>query len=697
MKNIAIGVDIGGTFTDIVALDYLSGATHSRKVLTTYADPTQGVTTGIELLFRETGIQASQVVRLVHATTLFTNALIEGKGVPTGLLMTRGFRDIIEIGRERRYDLYDVQIEGTQPIVARHLREEIGGRLDADGQETEVLDPQEVLQAVERLVAHGVQSLAICLLHAYANAAHEQQVRAWIQDAFPQLSLSLSSEIAPEIREFDRVCTTAANACVQPIARQYLDILEDRVAALGMGSGVLMMLSNGGLCAVSQAKRKPIELLESGPAAGAISAAWSGAHDAFSNLLAFDMGGTTAKLSLVENGHPEVAYSFEAARRKRFAEGSGIPIKITTVDLIEIGAGGGSIARGDDMQLLKVGPDSAASEPGPACYGRGGMHATVTDANLVLGYLNPAFFAGGSIAIDPALARQALQTVGEPLGLDAGRVAQGIYDIVAENMAGAARVHVAERGHDPRDFVMVCTGGGGPLHGYAVARKIGVRTLISPAAAGVASAIGLLVSPARADRSRTLGFRPDSGDLGLLEGTFAELESGASASLAPLQTDFGPNRVLRQADGRFVGQGFTLTVELPMGPYAGPEVNEAAVRLSLVAAFEAAYREKFGRTPPDVPIELVSLRASVTAMPRAMFKPAPLIPGGLPEAKARRQVFFAEAGQYLDTPIYTRSAIPVGTEVPGPLLVEDTDSTLVVGPSGQLRKTASGNLVIHIS
>jgi N-methylhydantoinase A len=697
MKHIVIGVDIGGTFTDIVALDYLSGATHSRKVLTTYADPTQGVTTGIELLFQETGIAASQVVRLVHATTLFTNALIEGKGVPTGLLMTEGFSDIIEIGRERRYDLYDVQIEGTNPVVPRHLREEIGGRLDANGSETAPLNQQQVLDAVGRLTAQGVQSLAICLMHSYANASHEQQVKAWIQAAHPDLSLSLSSEVAPEIREFDRVCTTAANACVQPIARQYLDILEDRVAALGIDSGVLMMLSNGGLCAVSEAKRKPIELLESGPAAGAISAAWSGAHDAFANLLAFDMGGTTAKLSLVENGHPEVAYSFEAARRKRFAEGSGIPIKITTVDLIEIGAGGGSIARGDDMGLLKVGPDSSASEPGPACYNRGGLNATVTDANLVLGYLNPDFFAGGTIHIDVGLARHALQKVGDALQLSADQVAQGIYDIVAENMAGAARVHVAERGHDPRDFVMVCTGGGGPLHGYAVARKIGVRTLISPAAAGVASAIGLLVSPARSDRSRTLGFRPDTGDLAILESTYAELESGASASMEPLQTDFGPNVVVRQADGRFVGQGFTLTVELPAGPYAGNGVDEATVRQGLVAAFEAAYRDKFGRTPPNVPIELVSLRANVTAMPRDMFKPASLTAGGQPEAKSRRSVFFAEAGTYMDTPIYTRASIPLDTEVPGPLLVEDSDSTLVVGPSGRLRKTASGNLVIQIS
>lgn len=696
MKHIAIGIDIGGTFTDVVALDYRSGHVHSRKVLTTYSDPSIAVVDGVRSLFSQAGIEPAQVLRLVHATTLFTNALIEGKGVRTGLLCTRGFRDIIEIGRERRYDLYDVHIEGAPSLVPRKLREEIGGRLDANGREREPVLREEVLAAVDRLVGQGAESVAICLLHAYGNPAHERQVADWVREAFPELSLSLSSEVAPEIREYDRVCTTAANACVQPIAHRYLSVLEARVAELGIASGVLMMLSNGGLCSVAQARRKPIELLESGPAAGAISAAWAGARDGHEDLLAFDMGGTTAKLALVEDGRPAVAHGFEAARRKRFAEGSGIPIRITTVDLIEIGAGGGSLTRADDMQLLKVGPQSAGSEPGPACYGRGGEQATVTDANLVLGYLNPEYFAGGSMRIDRDRAQVSLAQLGAMLGLAPHEAARGVHEIVAENMAAAARLHVAERGHDPRDFVMVCTGGGGPLHGYAVARKIGVRKLLVPASAGVASAVGLLLSPARSDRSRTVGFRPDTGLLEDLEHDFAQLETEAVASLRPLEPGFGPVAVKRQADGRFVGQGFTLTVDLPAPPYAGTDIDPDAVRRALKESFEAGYRRKFGRTPPDVPVELVSLRISASAMPQQSFEPSPTAEGGGGRPHARRPVFFAEAGAYLDTPIYRRQDIPLGTALAGPLLVEDPDSTLVVGPCGRLTRMASGNLVIDI-
>ncbi len=697
MKHIAIGIDIGGTFTDVVALDYRSGAIHARKILTTYADPTQAVVDGIGALLGEAGIAPAQVGRLVHATTLFTNALIEGKGAKTGLLTTSGFRDAIEIGRERRYDLYDVHIEAPQALVPRGLREEISARMDYQGRELAAPVQADVLAAVQRLVDQGVVSLAVCLLHAYANPAHEQQVAAWVQQAFPALSISLSSAIAPEIREYDRVCTTVANASVQPLARGYLDTLQRRVREIGIDCGVLMMLSNGGLCAVADAQRKPIELLESGPAAGAIAAAWFGERDAHTRLLAFDMGGTTAKLSLVNDGKPAVAHGFEAARRKRFAEGSGIPIKITTVDLIEIGAGGGSIAHADSMKLLKVGPESAGSEPGPACFGRGGTRPTVTDANLQLGYLDPAAFAGGTIALDTAQAQATLDALGGRIGLAGDTVARGVYDIVAENMAGAARVHIAERGHDPRDFVMVCTGGGGPLHGYAVARKVGIRTLVIPPSAGVASAIGLLVAPARADRSRTASFQPEGGDLDALERAFDALRQDAVASLAPLDTDFGPIGVQRHADGRFVGQGFTLTVRLPDGPYAGPGVDAAATRQGLQEAFRAAYRDKFGRTPPDVPAELVSLRVAAIAMPRQSFVPQPQADAGSAQPQGRRPVYFDEAQASLDTPVYRRQDLRIGVPVAGPLLVAEADATLVVGPGGHVTRSASGNLIVTLA
>jgi N-methylhydantoinase A len=701
----AIGIDIGGTFTDVVALDYAGGGLHGLKVLTTHADPAEGVADGVARLMTECRIDAPDVIRVVHATTLFTNALIERRGSVTGLLVTRGFRDVVEIGNERKYDLYDLNIEAAPPLVPRNLRAEVGGRLDARGVELEPLEAADVRAAMQSLRDQGVESVAVCLLHAYANPRHEEAVRDLILREYPDVEITLSSDVAPVIREFERLSTTSANAYIKPLASRYLDTLEQRLAAQGLRAGILMMLSNGGLSHIRQAKRNPIELLESGPAAGAIAAAHYGARDGQRELLAFDMGGTTAKLCLVERGNPSIAFGFEAARRKRFAEGSGLPVRITTIDLIEIGAGGGSIGHTDKMGLLKVGPDSAGSEPGPACYGRGGQDATVTDANLVLGYLNPEYFAGGTLDIDLEQARAAIGRLGATLGRDVTAVAWGIHDIVAENMAGAARVHVAERGRDPRDFVLLCTGGGGPVHAYYVARKIGVRRILCPLSAGVASAHGLLVAPARADVSRTFTMRPDTDALDRLESAFAEMEKQAAATLAPLADAFGPLALRRQADGRFVGQGFTLTVSLPPGPYhtgaaAGAEAAAAdtasATRAALIAAFEAGYREKFGRTPPNVPVELVNLRVAAEAPPRQGLAHAPLEEGATAAPRSTRKVYFHEAGGYVDTPVYSRDTLRPGFAATGPLLIEDAGSTLVVGPLGRVEQLDSANVLVTI-
>ncbi len=696
MTEWSIGIDIGGTFTDVVALDYSAGRMHSLKVLTTHGDPAEGVADGLSRLIDSCRIDPSGVKRIVHATTLFANSLIERSGVRTGLLINRGFMDVIEIGHERKYDLYDLSIERAPALVPRNLRAEIGGRLDAKGKELEPLAAADVGAATEKLAKLGVESIAVCLLHSYASAKHERTVGEWIKRDFPRMEITLSSDVAPVIREFERISTTVANAYIKPLASRYLAALEARVSALGLRSGVLMMLSNGGLCHISEARRNPIELLESGPAAGAISAAHYGLRDGQSQLLAFDMGGTTAKLSLIEHGQPAIAFGFEAARRKRFAEGSGLPIRITTVDLIEIGAGGGSIAHQDQLGLLKVGPESAGSEPGPACYGLGGSEPTVTDANLILGYLNPEYFAGGTIAIDRGKADASVGAIGAALQREAVDVAWGIHDIVAENMAGAARVHVAERGRDPRAFVLLCTGGGGPVHCYYVAQKIGVKTIVCPPAAGVASAYGLLIAPARADRGRTMSFRPSTDSLEALEQTFAEMEADARASLERLSQAFGPIRLTRQADGRFVGQGFNLTVGLPAGPYVGKEHSAETVRARLIAAFESGYREKFGRTPPDVPVELVNLRVAAAAPPRTEFVPEDLPQGAPPAAKAHRQVYFKEARGYVHTPVYERSTLRTGFAAPGPLVIEDASSSLVIGPKGHVEQLASGNLVITI-
>ncbi|MBV7417040.1 hydantoinase/oxoprolinase family protein [Comamonas sp. CMM03] len=698
MSKWSVGIDIGGTFTDLVALQHATGTQRSFKVLTTHGDPSMGVIEGIQQLMRNHGIPADSVELVVHATTLFTNALIERRGACTGLLTTQGFADIAEMGNERKYDLYDLQIERAQPLAPRHLRAEVAGRLNAQGQEIEPLDIPQALAAVDTLVHAGVESLAICLLHAYASPQHELALQAAIQARHPQLTLTLSSQTAPVIREYERTTTTLANAYIKPMARAYLDKLADELAAIGLPRGVLMMLSNGGLARIDDARELPIALLESGPAAGAVSAVHHSLLESHRDLLAFDMGGTTAKLCLVTQGQPSISFGFEAARRQRFAEGSGLPIHITTVDLIEIGAGGGSIAHQDALGLLKVGPRSAGSEPGPMCYGLGGDAPTVTDANLLLGYLNPDFFAGGTLAMDRQQSEAGFAALGQQLQHSAVATAWGVHDIVAENMAAAARVHVSERGQDPRKFVLVATGGGGPLHAYYVARKIGISTIIAPPEAGVASAFGLLVATARSDRSRTISFKPATGDLRELETQFTALETQALPPLHALEQGFGPIQLQRRADGRFVGQGFNLTVDLPSGPYHfADSAGEAAWRSQLDQAFRSEYQRKFGRVPPDVPVELVNLRITGEAPPVEPFHAAPLPAShSTPEPVAHRDVYFHEVREYVSTPIFRRAQLRPGFAMAGPLLVEEPSTTVVVGPLGRITMTEHANLVITV-
>lgn len=697
MAQWAIGIDIGGTFTDLVAIDYDTGSQRSLKTLTTHTDPTQAVAQGIQQLMAREGIAAAQVRRVVHATTLFTNALIERRGARAGMLVTEGFKDILFMGNERKFDLYDLTLERCPALASRDWLADVPGRLDAQGNELSPLDLPRAMQAVDDLVARGANSLAICLLHAYQSDRHERQLADAIAAAHPGLHLTLSSATAPVIREFERMTTTLANAYIKPLAAGYLDALAQRLGDLGLPADVLMMLSNGGLSHLNGARELPIALLESGPAAGAISAAHHSAQEGQPNLLAFDMGGTTAKLCVVEDARPSISAGFEAARQKRFAEGSGMPISITTVDLIEIGAGGGSIAHRDVLGLLKVGPHSAGSEPGPACFQRGGTDPTVTDANLLLGYLDGRFFAGGSLPLDPQAARSSFAALAESLGRSQEDVAWGVRDIVAENMAAAARVHVAERGKDPRHFVMVATGGGGPLHGYHVARKIGISTIICPPEAGVASAFGLLVAPARTDRTRTFLFRPATDAIAILDDEFAVLEQDVRSNLDTLSANFGPVRLTRYADGRFAGQGFNLAVSLPDGPYGPQDGGDAHWRDALDAAFRKEYARKFGRTPPNVPIELVNLRVSGEAPPRQAFAAAPLTAqDAAPAPASHRPVYFPEGGGFVDTPVYRREQLPPGFQAQGPLLVEEPSTTLVVGPHGRLSVTANANLIVQI-
>jgi N-methylhydantoinase A len=679
---LSLGIDIGGTFTDIVIFDPAAGQGRIGKVSTTPEDPAEGAVEGVRRLLAAHDIAPGRIGRVVHATTLFTNALIERKGARTGLLTTAGFRDTLEIGRERKYELYDLFIEMPRPLVARAWRREVPERLAPDGAVEVALDVAVLLREAAALVAEGVESLAVVFLHSYANAVHERMAGEALARAFPALSVSLSSDIAPEIREYPRASTTVANAYVRPLAERYLDRLEARLRGLGIAGGFFLMLSSGGLTHVAEAKRAPVQLLESGPAAGALAGAWFGRGAGLERVLAFDMGGTTAKLALVDDGAPLVGYGFEAARTKRFLRGSGLPIQIATIELMEIGAGGGSIARRSELETLQVGPDSAGADPGPACYGRGGVAPTVTDADLLLGYLDAGFFLGGAMRIDGAAAALAVGGLADALGMDRLRAAYGIHDVVNENMAGAARVAIAERGRIPHEYALMATGGAAPVHAWQVARKLGVKRLVCPPGAGVGSTIGMLMAPARVDRVASLNVALADVEWGAVAGVFARLRAEADAVILATGADLSAASARLLADMRYVGQGSEITVALPA-------VLEAdAVR----AAFEAVYRGLYGRTPPGAAIQFVALRLAVSApMPGAGGRLAQSVRGG--EArKGVRAVWFPEADGLVETVVYDRYALRAGDAVVGPAVFEEAESTFVVGPGGRATVLADGSI-----
>ncbi len=680
---LSLGIDIGGTFTDVVVLDPRDGRAVIWKESTTPDDPARGAMTGTLAVLAKAGVQPGQIGRVAHATTLFTNALIERKGARTGLLTTAGFEDGLEIGRERKYELYDIFIEMPKPLVPRPWRRGALERLAADGSVERPLDVDAALREVADLVAQGVESLAVCLLHSYANPAHERAIAEAVARRFPALSVSLSSDIAPEIREYPRASTTVANAYVRPLAEHYLERLESALRAAGIPGGLFLMLSNGGLTHVAEAKRAPVQLLESGPAAGALAGAWFGRNAGLERVLAFDMGGTTAKLALVDGNEPLVAWGFEAAREKRFLRGSGLPIQIATVELIEIGAGGGSIARRSDLGTLNVGPESSGAQPGPACYGRGGEEPTVTDADLALGYLNADFFLGGAMGIDMPAAQAALGRLAGSLGVTAERAAFGVHDVVNENMAGAARVAIAERGRIPAEYALLATGGAAPVHAWHVARKLGISRVVCPPGAGAGSTIGMLMAPARVDRTASFSQPLASADYAAAEAIFAALEAEALEVLRETGADAEARVVRRLADMRYIGQGSEITVALPT-PFTQPPVQ---------AAFEEAYRALFARTPPGAAAQFVTLRLSVTApMPGAGNQLQLPRHAAAQALKGHRSVFFPDGGA-LHTAVYDRYALAPGAAVQGPAVFEEDESTFIIGPNSTARVLADGSIL----
>jgi N-methylhydantoinase A len=667
------GVDIGGTFTDLCVAGP-DGIVAIGKALTTPSAPADGVETVLR------NAQRLDLAQVVHATTLVTNALIERKGAKVALLATHGFRDVMELARERRPDIYRLDVWRPAPLVPRHLRFDVGERTLADGVIEQEVDPGEVEALASELAERGIEAIAICFLHSFANPRNEQAARAAVERAAPALRVAISSEIAPEIREYERTQTTAASVYVQDLVVRYLADLEQRLAGLGAGGRLRVMLSNGGVATARDAARRPIRMLESGPAAGALGAARFAGANGYADLMSFDMGGTTAKLCLIEDGRPLVTHEFEAARTDRFTRGSGLPIKTPTIDMIEIGVGGGSLAHVDALGLLACGPESAGADPGPACYGGGGTRPTVTDADLVLGYLDPGFFLGGEMALDVEAARAAIRThVAEPLGLTVEAAAWGIHRLVNEDMASAARVHAAERGHDATGLPLFAFGGAGPVHAFGVAAALGTRTVIVPAAAGVMSSIGVLAAPLATDAARSRLEPVDEDTPARVEPLFAELEREGAAVLS----SSGVTEIVheRSVDMRYVGQGFEVTVPIAPGE-------------DLRAAFAAAYVRAHGRSGPDVPIEAISWRV-LTRGPDPELRLVAAPAGEGDALKGTRDVFFADG--YVATPIYDRYRMGPGATVDGPAIVEERESTTVVGADATARVAEDGSLIIEVT
>ena len=727
-----IGFDIGGTFTDFILVGGETGTLHLHKCLTTPEDPSIGALEGMTDLLRAAGVDLAEVDHVVHGTTLVTNAIIERSGARLGLLTTRGFRDILEMGTEQRYDIHDLFLTFPEPLAARRDRREVAERVSRDGDVLEALDPEAVRREVRALVDDGVEALAVCFLHAYKNPAHERAVRDLVRAEFPDLPVSVSSDVHPQINEYERSTTTAANAYVQPLMSAYVRRLERVLHERGFRGRFHLIQSSGGLTAPETAERLPIRFLESGPAGGAQASALIGRAIGHADLLSFDMGGTTAKASLIQDGEPDIAPMLEAARVHRFKKGSGFPVHAPVVDMMEIGAASGSIARVDELGLLKIGPDSAGAEPGPACYGQGGTRPTVTDANLLLGYLDPRYFLGGRMALDTAAAESAMAKLAADLGLSVEEAAWGVYDLVSENMAGAARVHIVEKGRDPRRYAMVAMGGAGPLHAARVARKLGVREVVVPPASGAASALGFLAAPVAYEAARSWPMRIADPDFTGVESLLRELEAqgrarlaeagvtGAAPALAPRPDDGAapatsgsealPGRagaavaIERQADMRLRGQMHQISVPLPAEPLSAENLP------AVLDAFAAEYQRRYTHLYDGAEIEVLNWRVVCTG-------PAPDLSARLTGGdggdraaaagtraagrggalKGRRRAWVPGRGAFADVPVYDRYALGAGSAIEGPAIVEEREATTIVPDACTLTVDAGLNLRLALA
>ena len=688
-KRIIAAIDIGGTFTDIAIYNPSNGKTSVGKYLTTPNDPSIGALAGLRTLLDEESLRFRDLGQAIHATTLATNAIIEKKGAATGLLATKGFADILLMGRESRYDIYDIVPDFPDPLVSGPFRRELTERISAAGEILQPLSTQEVKVTIQELVEKGAVSIAVCLLHSYANPAHETEVGEAIAQSFPEVSFSLSSQVCPEIREYERTSTTVANAYIQPIVSKYLEDLEVNLENVSL----YIMLSNGGIATAQSAGRSPIRMFESGPAAGALSSAYFGKLGGFENLIAFDMGGTTAKSCIIENGEPHLSVQFEIARVKRFTMGSGMPIQVPCIDLIEVGAGGGSIARIDDLGLLKVGPESQGASPGPACYGLGGEEPTVTDANLLLGYINPDYFLGGEMPVFLEAASEAIRTkIAEPMKIEEIQAAWGIHELVNETMAAAARIKLSERGKDPRNFTLMATGGAGPVHAFRLARKVGLKRIVCPPGAGLASSLGLHTVPFKVDTVDSQVMALEDVNLTKLNDTLTRREK----RLREVLTDAGVRereiRIQRMADISFEGQGFPLTIPIPSGKLTRNHFGEIS------ETYREHYASAHGRAIDEVPLQVFGWRIfGLGPEPNVRFDFSNLPEKDVKNAlKGNRRIYMPENKGFRKVNIFDRYQLKPGQKFKGPALIEERMTTTVIGPRSNFQVDKFQNLIIEL-
>jgi N-methylhydantoinase A len=679
-----LAVDIGGTFTDVAVEE--NGRRWTGKVLTTPHAPEEGVLAAVRRVLDEAGLAPEDVALVIHGTTLATNAIIERKGARTALLTTEGFRDVLALGNEARYDQYDLNIDLPRPLVPRRWRLAVRERLDNKGTVLRPLDEEAVRAQVAFMRAEGIESLAIGFLHAFVNPAHERRAAEIVAEMWPELPVSLSSEVSPEMREWERFSTTAANAYVQPLMARYLRKLEAGLRETGLTCPLFLMLSGGGLTTLEIAARFPIRLVESGPAGGAIFSAHVARQRGLERVLSFDMGGTTAKVCLIDHYAPQAARSFEVARVGRFKKGSGLPLRIPVIEMVEIGAGGGSIAQVDALGRIQVGPESAGADPGPACYGRGGERPAVTDANLLLGRYDPERFAGGTLHLFPEKARAALEAhVGARLGLPPEMAALGVVEMVDENMANAARVHAIESGKGFDARVLIAFGGGGPVHATRVAEKIGIRRIVVPSGAGVGSAIGFLRAPVAYEVVKSLYQRLARFDVAAVNALLTAMAEEAEAVVAA--GSFGaPTHERRLAYMRYVGQGHEIAVPLPPRTLTAEDVAD------IRAAYDAEYARFYDRPVPGSDVEVLSFAVTVATVPDAVEAAAEVFDTPAPEPARSLPVRDTATGEVADWPVYDRDAFTPGASVASPAIVAEAETSTLVGRGWRCRMDGLGYL-----